>query len=84
MVRGRAEEGPGGAILRQEAYAPEVSRRPATPQRTAAGCTTDSDLDFACTILSLSSEQRIPYTRDTEAGIPHEKFEQTEICKRVK
>ena len=70
-------------ILRQEANAPEASRRPATPQHTSAGCTTDSDLDVACTIQSLSPEQRIPYTRDTEA-ISHEEFEETGTCKRVK
>ncbi len=70
-------------ILRQEANAPEVSRRPATPQHASAGCTTDSDLDVACTIQSLSPEQRIPYTRDTEA-ISHEEFEETGTCKRVK
>ena len=70
-------------ILRQEANAPEASRRPATPQHTSAGRTTDSDLDVACTIQSLSPEQRIPYTRDTEA-IFHEEFEETGTCKRVK
>ena len=70
-------------ILRQEANAPEASRRPATPQHTSAGRTTDSDLDVACTIQSLSPEQRIPYTRDTEA-ISHEEFEETGTCKRVK
>ena len=70
-------------ILRQEANAPEASRRPATPQHTSAGRTTDSDLDVACTIQSLSPEQRIPYTRNTEA-ISHEEFEETGTCKRVK
>ena len=70
-------------ILRQEANAPEASRRPATPQHTSAGCTTDSDLDVACTIQSLSPEPRIPYPRDTEA-ISHEEFEETGTCKRVK
>lgn len=52
--------------------------------RLTMKCTTDSDLDFACTIQSLSSEQLILYTRDTEPSISHEEFEQTEIYKRVK
>ncbi len=52
--------------------------------RLTMKCTTDSDLDFACTIQSLSSKQLVLYTRDTEASISHEEFEETEIYKRVK
>lgn len=53
------------------------------PQRTTAGRTTDRDLDVACTVQSLVSEQLVLYTHDTEAGIFHKEFEQTETCKRV-
>lgn len=83
MVRGRAEEGPG-------VYTPTRGECPGgiptTPnaQHASAGRTTDSDLDFACTIQSLSSEQLVLYTHDTEASISHEEFEQTETYKRVK